>query len=116
MPEKLLTLEETAVALEISAERLKEMVAKGELPAYKVGGQYLRFRKEQIEAIQNEIKRTKTVRAEQPAVKARPKKRIENGAYSESLSDRVLDFLYFKDFYIISGVIIAAIVWFIFKG
>ena len=101
MPEKLLTLEEAASALGVSADQLKQMVAKGDLPAYKVGGQYLRFRKEQIEAIQNGIKAPRAAPAKEAPVKVRPKKSAEGSSYSDSLSDRVLDFLYFKDFYII---------------
>ncbi len=114
MPEKLLTLEEASETLGISAEAITELVKKGELPAYKVGGEFLRFRKELIEAIKSEIVPKKgTV----PAATSH-KKHIVKGhdsAYNQSLGDRISDFFYFNDFYIISGAIIFGLLIIIFK-
>jgi len=114
MPEKLLTISETAGLLGISEQEVERLVRKGELPAYQVGGRFLRFRKEQIEAIQNEIPAGGAGKPETARRRGVPQNRPE-AAYSESLADRVSDFFYFNDFYIIAAVIAVLILWFIFK-
>ncbi|MGB2705396.1 MAG: helix-turn-helix domain-containing protein [Candidatus Omnitrophota bacterium] len=116
MPEKLLTINETSRLLGISEQEVKRLVNKGELPAYQVGGRFLRFRKEQIEAVQNEIL-AKGAAAGSPE-KAPSKEFLkvrQEAAYSESLAERLSDFFYFNDFYIIAATIALLILWFIFK-
>lgn len=107
MPEKLLTLGEVSRLLEISQEAVKKLVKKGELPAYKIGGAFLRFRKEQIEAIRKEIP-ARFTEAGKPEGPLKPKEEV---IYSESQRDRIADFFYFNDFYIISAVITLLILW-----
>ena len=114
MPEKLITISETSRLLGISEQEVKGLVQKGELPAYRVGGRFLRFRKEQIEAIQNEIP-AKGAAPPETARKREFQRRRPEAAYSESLADRVSDFFYFNDFYIIAAAIALLILWFIFK-
>ncbi len=114
MPEKLLTLNETSAFLGISEGDVKKLVQKGELPAYKVGGRFLRFRKEQIEAIQNEIKTRREGFREIEREKEFSRKSGE-AVYYESFADRIADFFYFNDFYIIAAVIALLILWVIFK-
>lgn len=114
MPEKLLTIEEVSALMSISEEELTRLVEKGELPAYKVGGRFLRFRKEQIEAIQNEIAAKKSGRAPKPPPKAHLKL-DHNAAYEQSPMDSFSDFFYFNDFYIISAIISIVILLVIFK-
>ena len=55
MPEKLLTIREVAEHLKVSEEEVKRLVDIGEIPAYRIGGSFLRFRKEQLDAIRSEI-------------------------------------------------------------
>jgi excisionase family DNA binding protein len=100
MPEKLLTAEEAADLLGISEEEIKKLVETGELPAYQIGGRFLRFRKEQVEAIAGEI-----------VAKSPPKKAPERPSV-----DKFLDFLYFNDFYIISAALTFIILWVILKS
>ena len=110
MPEKLLTLKEASDALGIPEGQIKELVEKGDLPAYKIGGEFLRFRKEQVEAVRKVLREeVRQAPARGPVVKARAI------SYKESFQDKVADFFYFNDFYIISIAIIAFILWFIFK-
>ena len=112
MPEKLLTLEEASEVLGVPEGKLRAFVEKGELPAYKVGGQFLRFRKEQIEAIRSEI--LGKVTEAPPTVLPKHHKKPDK-AYSQSAKDVFLDFFYFNDFYLIAAAIIAVLVWIIFK-
>ena len=121
MPEKLLTIIEVATLLNISEEQVKKMVERGVLPAYKIGGQFLRFRKDQIEALGNGfISNLRNAAASPPKSPAKESRTYTAASYapaqySQSFADRVLDFFYFKDFYLVSAVITCTILWFIFK-
>ena len=64
-------------------------------------------RKEQIEAIRKEIP-ARFTEAGKPEGPLKPKEEI---TYSESQRDRIADFFYFNDFYIISAVITFLILW-----
>ena len=120
MPEKLLTSGEVAALLGISEQEVRNLSKKGELPAYKVGGRFLRFRKEQIETIRDEIPTRIASLDRKPfsEIKKSATKEYrefsQEGTYPETLGDRILDFFYFNDFYIISGAVILLIIWVIF--
>ena len=90
------------------------MADRGELPAYKIGGQFLRFRKEQIEAIRRELPSKSPKRKFKAAVKKLSKK-IPVATYPEPFAEGLVDFFYFYDFYIVSGLVILLLLWFIFK-
>ena len=47
--EKLLTVREVSALLEISEKDVLDLAESGALPAYKVGGVYLRFKPSQVE-------------------------------------------------------------------
>src|SRR3989338_3937431 len=75
MPEKLLSIKEVAEYLKISEEEVKRLVDQGEIPAYKIGDTFLRFRKEQIDAIRDEISQIEEIKPQNagPAVDRRGK-------------------------------------------
>lgn len=99
--EKLLTVREVSLILGISEKEVIDMVEEGLIPAYKVGGVYLRFKREQVEQARKIMK---------PALMK------EREADKYSFRDRVSDFFYFNDFYIFSAVIILVILVVIFRG
>jgi excisionase family DNA binding protein len=133
MPEKLLTIQEVARYLKISEEEVKRLVDIGEIPAYKIGGTFLRFRKEQIEAIRQEISSFETKESPQSlsATQVGPReygrhpytdlekeiKRREpvSRQYDYTFFERLRDLWYFSDFYIVSALIVAAVVYIIVK-
>ena len=86
--------EEAAALLGISTEELDRLVQGGQLSAYRVGGVYRRFRREQLERIKAE-------RAAHP---------------TESWWDRLLDFLYVNDFYLAAVALVAALLWVILRA
>ncbi len=88
MDEHLFNIREAAEYLGVSERRLKELVDKNEVPAYKIGGTFLRFKKSQLDALGRE---------------AVP-------APAHTGLDRLKDFFYFNDFYILSIIIIIAAV------
>lgn len=97
--EKLLTIRDVSSILGISEKEVIDLAESGKIPAYKIGGVYLRFKREQIEAFRKKIN---------PAVHKSESK--------GSFKDRLSDFLYFNDFYILSILIILFILFIIFRG
>lgn len=99
--EKLLTVRETASILGISEKEVMDLAEKGAIPAYKVGGVYLRFKKEQVQEF---------LKSNQPP-SSRPQHLKESG-----FRDRVSDFFYFNDFFILAGLIILLLLIIILRG
>jgi excisionase family DNA binding protein len=99
--EKLLTVRDVSLILNISEREVVNMAEDGRIPAYKVGGLYLRFKKDQVEEARKAIESTydKADAAEQ-----------------YPLQDKINDFLYFNDFYILSALIIFVMLFIIFTG
>lgn len=103
MPEKLLTKKETAEYLGISEKEVEEFVAKGMLPAYKIGGTFLRFKLEHVDAVKNKAS---------PFPRAASVKKPASSTVSGNIGllDKIIDFFYFSDFYIISLLIIIILI------
>jgi excisionase family DNA binding protein len=133
MPEKLLNIKEVAEYLRLSEEEVKRLVDIGEIPAYKIGGSFLRFRKEQIDGVKGEIKEVEEKEPEhaKAALDSRGKpahpytdlereiKRKEpvTRQYDYTFFERMSDFFYFNDFYILCFIIIGVLMYLIFfKG
>ncbi|MBU3958385.1 MAG: helix-turn-helix domain-containing protein [Candidatus Omnitrophica bacterium] len=112
MPEgKLLTIKEVSVILGISEDEVVKLTESGRIPAYKVGGLYLRFRAEQIEELRRSFKPVadKAPSLKKPPVTSSPGPRV-------GLKDMISDFLYFNDFYILAFLIIILVLFIIFQG
>lgn len=133
MPEKLLTIREVAEHLKVSEDEVKRLVDIGEIPAYRIGGSFLRFRKEQLDAIQREIDEVETSEPEKKAAphldkRGKPahfytdlerdikRKEPVTRQYDYSFAERVRDFFYFNDFYIISFAIVFFLIYLIFRS
>lgn len=98
--EKLLTIREVSLILAISEKEVMDLAESGKIPAYKVGGVYLRFKREQIE----EFKKSLKPLTHKPMFQEK-----------YSFKDRLIDFFYFNDFYILAILIILLILIFIFQ-
>jgi len=132
MPEKLMNIAEVAAYLRVSEEEVKRLVDTGEIPAYRIGGSFLRFRKEQLDAIRSEISLIEKEGSGRPKVSSQPPakpshtytdlereiKRREpvTRQYDYTTAERVKDFFYFYDFYFISFAIIGILLYVIFKS
>jgi len=99
MREKLLTIREAAHYLGISEKEVIEFAEQGLIPAYKIGGAYLRFKKEQLDSVKNNFNNL-----------------IQKDNLRYSFFDRVKDFFYYNDFYIICLLIIAILIYYIFHS
>jgi len=99
--EKLLTVRDVSLILGVSEKEVVDLAESGAIPAYKVGGVFLRFKKEQVQ----EYRKTK-----QPVL---PKKEPTK---NYPLHDKISDFLYFNDFYILTILIIILLLVIILRG
>jgi excisionase family DNA binding protein len=97
--EKMLTVRDVSLILGISEREVMDLAEGGALPGYKIGGVYLRFKKEQILEFQKTNK-TSLSKSEMPKY---------------SFKDRLWDFFYFNDFYILAVLIVLLLLVIIFK-
>lgn len=132
MPEHLLNIKEVAEYLGVSEEEVKRLVDIGEIPAYKIGDSFLRFRKEQIDAVKQEISDVEKKDPNRVEVKLDAKGRQthvytenekevkrkipEARQYDYNFAEKIQDFLYYNDFYILSAIIIAALLLIILRS
>jgi excisionase family DNA binding protein len=131
MPEKLLTIAEVAQYLKLSEEEVKRLVDIGEIPAYRIGDTFLRFRKEQVDAVREEVFEVEEKEPEhaKPVLdsaghpthpytdmeRQTKRKEPEMRRYDYTLVERIGDFFYFNDFYIASFAVIALLMYLIFR-
>ncbi len=92
--EKLWTTAEVAASLGITELDVEELVRRGELTGYKLGGQFLRFRPDQVASLKERL-RPRTGRAAL--------------ATGEPWARQLHDFFYFYDFYLGSAVLLAVL-------
>ncbi len=97
--EKLWTTSEAAKHLGITEVDVEQLVREGKLTGYRLGGQFLRFRPTQVEALKGKIK----FRPNAAAGKAPARERV-------SWAGRAKEFVYFYDFYVVSALLLAAVV------
>jgi excisionase family DNA binding protein len=95
--EKLWTTAEVARYLGIEEAGVEALVREGALTGYKLGGQYLRFRPDQVQALKGAARFRNSATA---ATLARPVGR----------SCKLREFFYFYDFYVISATLLAVLV------
>jgi len=97
--EKLLNIRDVSVILGVTEKEVIDLAESGQIPAYKVGGVYLRFKREQVEEFRRRSPRFSKGRGH---------------LVNYSFRERLADFFYFYDFYIIAGVIIllmSVVIW-----
>ncbi|MBI3616549.1 MAG: excisionase family DNA-binding protein [Candidatus Omnitrophica bacterium] len=95
-PEKLLTLEEASRQIGLPADDVEAMVRSGKLPAFRLGGSLLRIKLQDLQGLKR------------PAPDRR--KTDPQGAKK----DRLFDFFYFNDFYLVALLVILTLLALIF--
>jgi excisionase family DNA binding protein len=132
MPEHLLNIKEVAAYLGVSEDEVKRLVDIGEMPAYKIGDSFLRFRKEQVDAVKSEISLFEKADPARVDVKLDSKgqpthpftelekdvKRREPAVrqYDYTFAEKIQDFIYYNDFYIVSAVIVVVLLFIILRA
>ena len=107
MSDKLLTLKETSECLRLSEDQVRTLVREGKLPAYHIGGVYLRFKEENV--FDARIRYAGTQSKE-------PSKKYYSDSKESTFLASVKDFLYFNDFYIFSAILIVFLLFIILKS
>jgi len=132
MPEHLLNIREVADYLGVSEEEVKRLVDIGELPAYKIGDSFLRFRKEQVDAVKTEVNDVEKkdparveIKLDDKCHPTHPYTQLENEMkhnepvarqYDYTAAEKMRDFFYYNDFYIISAVVVAVLLLIILRS
>ncbi len=93
----LLTEEEVTHYLGVDRAEVKKLIQRGKLTAFKVGGTYLRFRKEEVAALKA------------------GKRFVPPEELSRSWPDKIKDFWKFNSFYVLSGILVLLLIVFIFE-
>ncbi|MFA6600243.1 MAG: helix-turn-helix domain-containing protein [Candidatus Omnitrophota bacterium] len=99
MMNNMLSLEEVKTFLETDQKAVEHYIQTGRLHAYKIGGSYLRFRKEEV----------LTLRQQTMSSTFRPHEA------KGSFWTRIYDFWQFNNFYIISLVIVVTLALLVFR-
>ncbi len=95
--EKLWTTGEVARCLGIEELDVEELVKQGKLIGYKLGGQFLRFRPDQVKALKGAVQLPR--RVDRPT-----------GAPPSTWYTSMREFVYFYDFYLVSAACLAVLV------
>jgi excisionase family DNA binding protein len=99
--EKLLTIREVSQMLHISEKDVIDLSESGKIPAYKVGGVYLRFKRDQVEKFKKHS-------SDLDVITQAPKE--------DNFREGIKDFLYFHDFYLAAAIVMVVMLVVIFKG
>ncbi|HOE69233.1 MAG: hypothetical protein BWY49_00795 [Candidatus Omnitrophica bacterium ADurb.Bin314] len=93
----MLTLDEVKNYLEIEQQEIERLIKNDLLHAYKIGGVYLRFRKEEVLNLKYDV----LLKKKQQGPKV-------------SVGHRLVDFWRFNNFYVLSLIVIVALLyWFL---
>lgn len=99
--EKMLTVRDVAIMLGVSEKDVLDLTESGTIPGYKVGGVYLRFKKEQVEHYKKHLGHLKPKATEKEI---------------EGLASKFGDFLYFNDFYIFALICVVILGYLVYRG
>ncbi|HOW36289.1 MAG TPA: helix-turn-helix domain-containing protein [Candidatus Omnitrophota bacterium] len=97
MSDQFISVREAAQTLGVTEKKIMDLIDEGKLHAYKIAGQFLRLKKSEVLDTQD----GGTVAT-------------EFNHYPYTRAERIKDFFYFNDFYILSLVIILALLYVIF--
>jgi excisionase family DNA binding protein len=93
--EKLWTTAEVARFLGVNEVDVEALVREGQLTGYKLGGEFLRFRPDQVKAVK---------------VRLRPRPSAAPPPAARTWMDGLKDFIYFYDFYLVSAGCLAMVI------
>ena len=106
--ERYLDIHEASEILDVGEKELWDLVHQHQIPTHTIAGAFLRFKKEDIE----ELKIKWRIERE-----LFPKKQVsfvhDSTVGKGSIADKIKDFWYFNDFYILCSVLILVLLYFI---
>ena len=113
----MLSLEEAANSLNLNPGELEILVKSGKIEAYKIAGVYLRFKRDDIFAFKDNLTQEDTKPGKKSVQKKPVRKLVRESMLDNELSlknasllERIQDFWYFNNFYIVSlGIMLVLI-------
>lgn len=94
-----ISVREAAQILGVTERRIMDMIESHELQAYKIANQFLRLKQSEVTALRKSG--------------AVPN---ETTQFSYTAKERLQDFFYYNDFYLVSGLVILILIAVVFKG
>jgi len=98
MSSQYITVRETAQILAVSEKKVMDLIEGGKLQAYKIADQFLRLK-----------------RAEVVNILSTGQIVSENVTHTYTSAERMRDFFYYNDFYLVSLIIIGILLYIIFN-
>ena len=95
MSSQYITVRETAQILAVSEQKIMDLIEGGQLQAYKIADQFLRLKRNEVINMRGQVV-------------------SENAIPVYSARERVQDFFYFNDFYLMALVVIGVLLYIIF--
>ncbi len=94
-----ISVRETAQILGISERKVMDMIERNELQAYKIANQFLRLKRSEVTTLQQAgTVKNETVR------------------YQYTAKERIYDFFYYNDFYLITVIAVAVLVYIVLRA
>ncbi len=100
--EKLWTTTEVARFLGVAEDEVARFVQEGRLTGYKLAGEFLRFKPEQVQVLKGQVPSAGRARALH--------------APAATWVERVRNFIYFYDFYLLSFLLLTAVVLYLISA
>ena len=92
-----ISVRETSQALGISERKVMDLIEEKKLHAYRIADKFLRLKRSEVMTLRNSGHVTR-----------------EDHQIAYTTAEKVKDFLYFNDFYIVSGLIVFQLLYVIF--
>lgn len=111
LEERYFDVHQAAELLEVSEKELWDLVHQHKIPTHNIAGAFLRFKKEDIEALKIKW------RIERELFPKRDRYFAHRDTVVRSTwGERLADFWYFNDYYIVCAVVVAALLYFIISS
>ncbi len=104
--EEYLSFKEAAALLEISEDELKELVQKHRIPSHNVAGAFLRLKKKEVEELKVKWRIERELFPERSQTFSH-----HNTVTKAGFFEKLADFWYFNDFYILCSALIALLLY-----
>jgi len=108
--DKLLTPNEAAEFLGIHAEEFDNFIQQHKIPHYRIAGKFIRFSQQELEK-----HKEKTPIPNKKQISTATREEIEYKQEELNLKDKIVEFIKFNDFYILSFCLIIVLLYYIFQ-
>lgn len=106
-----INVHDAAELLDVTEKELWELAHKHQVPTHQIAGAFLRFKKEDIEQLKIKW------RIERELFPERSKYFVHHDTVQKAgLFDKLADYWYFNDFYILCSILVAVLLYFIISS